>query len=63
MGRKIVLKLSGHNEEKEINFELDFLRSLSIRQRFELMAAKTREMIALLDKNGHRKAFQIIKRT
>lgn len=58
-----ILKLSQHNEEKEIEFELEFLRSLSVRQRFEMMLKKTKEMINLLEKNGYRRSFEIIKRT
>ena len=59
----MILKLSRDDSEREMDFELKFLGSLSIKQRFELMLQKTREMTRLLEKNGHRKAFEIIKRT
>jgi hypothetical protein len=39
-----ILKLDKHNEEKEIEFELDYLTSLTTQQRFELMFRKTQEM-------------------
>ena len=58
-----ILKLKRHNRKKEIEFELRFLKSLSIRQRFKMMLQKTREMLNLLEKNGHRRPFEIIKRT
>lgn len=57
-----VLKLYKHDEAKEIMFELKYLLSLTTRQRFEMMFKKSKEMISLLEKNGHRKPFEIIKR-
>lgn len=58
-----VLKLDKHDEKKEVKFELDYLMSLTTRQRFEIMSAKTKEMIALLKRNADRRTTQIIKRT
>ena len=58
-----VLKLEKDNEQQEIKFELAYLASLTTRQRFEMMAQKSREMILLLKQNGHRKSTQVIKRT
>ena len=58
-----VLKLDRYNEKKEITFELKFQMSLTTRQRFEMMFKKTEEMRKLLEKSGHRKAFEITKRT
>lgn len=63
MKRPTVLKLDKHNEKKEIDFELSYLRSLSVRQRFELMIVRTKEILTLLEQSGHRKPFEIIKRT
>jgi len=60
---KSILKLSRHNPKKEIEFELRFLKSLSIKERFEMMFKKSKEMIELLETSGHRKPFEIIKRT
>ncbi|MCX5637765.1 MAG: hypothetical protein NTX52_08760 [Planctomycetota bacterium] len=57
-----ILKLDKHNEEKEIKFELDYLASLTTRQRFELMFRKTREMQRLLKRNKRRKTTEVIKR-
>lgn len=61
MGR--VLKLKRHNQAKEIEFELRYLSGLSVRQRFEMMLKKTREMLNLLEKSGYRRTFEVIKRT
>ena len=58
-----VLKLEEDDDRREIKFELDYLTSLTTRQRFQMMAKKSREMILLLKQNGHRKSTQVIKRT
>jgi hypothetical protein len=58
-----ILKLDRHDEDKEIEFELDYLASLTTCQRFEMMYRKTREMLSLRKKtNAHRKTAEIIKR-
>lgn len=58
-----ILKLDRNDEDKEIDFELDYLLSLTTRQRFEMMFAKTRELRSLLKKtNGYRTVTEIIKR-
>ncbi|HUU16722.1 MAG TPA: hypothetical protein VMW72_06200 [Sedimentisphaerales bacterium] len=57
-----ILKLDRHDEDKEIDFELDYLTSLTTSQRFELMFTKTREMLRLLKKDGRRRTTEIIKR-
>ena len=58
-----ILKLDDHDEEKEIDFEISWLLSLTLHERFQLMLKKTRELIDLLERNGHRRPSQIIKRT
>ena len=58
-----ILKLKKHNKIKEINFELKFLKSLTTKERFEMMFKKTEEMLSLLKRNGHRKTTKVIKRT
>jgi hypothetical protein len=66
MGKKAngngLLLLKKDDEKKEIEFELHYLLSLTIQERFQLMQNKSREMIALLEQNGHRKAAEILKR-
>lgn len=59
---KKILKLPEDDEKKEIEFELDYLKSLTIGQRMQMMIQKGNEIKSLLIKNGHRKPFEIIKR-
>ncbi len=56
------LKLSKHNEKREIELELNYLSSLTTQQRFQMMFKKTQEMLKLLRHDGRRRAHQIIKR-
>lgn len=58
-----ILKSDEHDEDKEIEFELDYLTSLTTQQRFELMFRKTQEMRNLhKKKNAHTSGTEIIKR-
>jgi hypothetical protein len=57
-----ILKLDRHNEEREIEFELDYLASLTTAERFQMMFQKTEEMLSLLKRNEYRKTTEIIKR-
>jgi hypothetical protein len=58
-----ILKLEKHDEDKEIEFELAYLTSLTTRQRFEMMFAKTMELRRLMGKtNEHGAITEIIKR-
>lgn len=58
-----ILKLKEHNEEKEIEFEINYLLSLSLKQRFEMMEEKNSFIRSFLKKNEYPKTTQIIKRT
>lgn len=58
-----VLKLSNHDEKKEILFELKYQLSLTTRQRFKMMFKRTEELRRLMGKSGSRKTVQVIKRT
>jgi len=62
LANKGILILRKGDEEREIDFELDYLTSLSVRERFVLMLNKSRELRDNLEKNGHRTAPAIIKR-
>jgi len=59
---KGILVLKDSDEKKEIEFELNYLLSLRVGQRFLLMQTKSQELKSDLVKNGHRKTPQIIKR-
>ena len=57
-----VLKLEKDCENREIEFELRYLKSLTTRERFLLMQKKSEEMKKMLRKRGHRKSAEIVKR-
>jgi hypothetical protein len=57
-----ILKLDEDDENKEIDFELDYQLSLNVEQRFRMMFQKSKEIAEMLVKNGHRRPFEIIKR-
>jgi hypothetical protein len=57
-----VLKTRGNNERTEIEFELDYLATLTTQQRFDMMLRKSREMAALRKRHGRRRTTQITKR-
>lgn len=58
-----VLQMDAHDEDKELDFELDYLQSLTTQQRFELMFRKSKEIVEVLIRNGHREPTAITKRT
>jgi len=58
-----VLKTRTDNERVEIEFELDYLASLTTQQRFDMMLRKSREMAALRKRHGSRRTTEITKRT
>ena len=57
-----ILKLNKPDENKEIEFELNYLHSLSYKERLEMMLRSSGMVLRILIKNGHRKPFEIIKR-
>jgi hypothetical protein len=57
-----VWKSRTHNERAEIEFELDYLASLTTQQRFAMMLRKSREMASLRKRHGSRRTTQITKR-
>lgn len=58
-----VLKIEKDDENKEIEFELSYLKSLTTRERFILMQKKSEEMKKMLRTRGYRKSTEIVKRT
>ncbi len=57
-----ILVLAEADDERELAFELAYLRSLTTQQRFELMFRRSREMAEMLFRHGHREPVAIIKR-
>jgi hypothetical protein len=57
-----ILKLSADDPERELEFELAYLRSLTTEERFALMFRKSRELAESLARHGHRKPVAVVKR-
>ncbi len=58
-----ILKLSGPDEKKEIEFELNYLASLTFEDRLKMMKERSREMLRQMVEHGHRRPFEVVKRT
>ena len=58
-----ILKLSQADEEKELEFELNYLASLTFEERLKMMKQKSREMLRQMVEHGHRRLFEILKCT
>lgn len=57
-----ILKLDEYDENREIEFELYYLKSLTKNERFLLMQKKSQEMKELMRNCGHGTSPEIIKR-
>ena len=62
-GKRSILKLSQADEERELEFELNYLVSLTFEERLEMMRRKSREMLRQMVERGYRRPFEIVKRT
>jgi len=58
-----ILKLARDDPQREIEFELRYLRSLTTRQRFTLMLKKSAEIKNMLRSRGYRKPAEVVKRS
>ena len=58
-----VLKLSQGDEARELEFELDYLASLTFEERLQMMRQKSKEMLRQMIEHGHRRSFEVIKRS
>jgi len=58
-----ILKLSQADEEKELEVELNYLASLTFEERLKMTKQKSREMLRQMVEHGHRRPFEILKRT
>lgn len=58
-----ILKTTRDDEDRELDFELDYQLSLTTEQRFSMMFKKSREEREVLIRHGHRKPAEIVKRT
>jgi hypothetical protein len=57
-----ILKLSDHDDPRELEFELDYLLRLTLEERFALMRERSEEMARALIRHGHRRPAEIVKR-
>jgi hypothetical protein len=60
--RTKILKLEDHDEEREIEFEIEFLKNLTVQERFKMLEERRKFFQKQLSKYEHRKSFEIIKR-
>jgi hypothetical protein len=58
-----ILKLKKPNEKKEKEFELNYLASLSYKERLEMMLKQSAQLLGRLLKGGYLKPFEIVKRS
>ena len=61
--RTFVLAVEGDDPEKELEFELDFLATLTTSERFQRMLDSTRDLEKMWLRHGHRKPTSVVKRT
>ena len=57
-----ILKISKDDDDLERQFELDYLLSLTVDERFKMMFERSEQIKKTLLEHGHRKAAEIIKR-
>ena len=58
-----IFKSDTDDDDRELDFELEYQLSLSVEERFRMMFQRSREIAEMLIRNGHRKPFEIIKRS
>ena len=57
-----ILKLTRDDPKRELEFELDYMASLTARQRYALMFQRSREMMERMIRHGHLNPIEIVKR-
>lgn len=57
-----ILKLKNHDENKEIQFEIEQLKKMTVEERFRMMFEKSKIIQDLLNKHGHSEPVKIVKR-
>ena len=57
-----ILKFKKHNSKKEQEFEYKYQKSLSLTERFRMVARQSKLVLRMLIDHGHRKPTEIIKR-
>ena len=62
MKKTSILKLEKHDEKQEMEFEFEFLKSLTIQERFKMFEERNLFLKSLLYKNDDRETTTITKR-
>ena len=58
----MILKLAKPDPQREFEFELEYMLSLTTEQRFAMMHSASRRVMETLIRYGHRKPVEIVKR-
>jgi hypothetical protein len=58
-----ILKLAQPDEEREIDFTIESQQKLTVQQRFSMLEERKKAFLEQLIRYGHRKPFEIIKRS
>jgi hypothetical protein len=62
MSSVLKLDLRSADDDRELEFELQYQRSLTTEQRFQMMFLRSRAIAEQLERLGHRKPAEILKR-
>ena len=57
-----ILQVDNNSKKKEMEFELDYLKKLSVGERMQMMLQKSKEMTKILRRNEDRKTTFITQR-
>jgi len=57
-----ILRVDNNSEKKEIEFELNYLKKLSVGERIQMMLQKSKEIAKILRRNEDRKITFITQR-
>jgi len=60
-----ILKVGRDEQDgkRELEFELDYLATLTVQERFEMMFRRSRQMREMLERHGHPRVAEIFKRS
>ncbi len=57
-----ILKLDGHDEARELAFEIDYQLSLTFDERWRMMIEESERIARMLIENGQREPVALVKR-
>lgn len=57
-----ILILDGDDPERELAFEIEFQRSLTAAERYEIMESLVKDVLELADRNGYQDTPSIVAR-